>query len=270
MSMMFKTILLWTHSPFVLESVHDPVFEPNHVASDASCSSSQIITQILSTNISPPPTLLLDSVILKEVCQNIFEDLTKLVEARNHVIPSNIYEEQWTSLRERVDYVMFEMKKLSQEAYNQTLHNWFKDIARSMKEMELNMNPVERRLYISYTPIYMDASSIITSSVQSEDHNLSWLTKIVIHSDAPILEKLKRDSEQEQRVKQLENELFEQKLMYANLKRNMEAHNLEFKFREEAHLKGYNELKEAMQKQSDTMTNMMSQMMDMMKNQAKP
>jgi len=58
--------------------------------------------------------------------------------------------------------------------------------------------------------------------------------------------------------------------MYANLKRNMEAQNLEFKVREEADLKGYNELKKAMQKQSDTMTNMMSQMMEMMKNQAKP
>jgi len=58
--------------------------------------------------------------------------------------------------------------------------------------------------------------------------------------------------------------------MYANLKRSMEAQNLEFKAREEAQLKGYNELKEVMYKQSDTMTNMMSQMMEMMKNQAKP
>jgi len=87
----------------------------------------------------------LDSVILKEVCENIFEDLTKLVEARNHVIPSNIYEEQWTSLRERVDYIMFEMKKLSQEAHNQTLHNLFKDVTRSMEEVELNR--IQLRVY---------------------------------------------------------------------------------------------------------------------------
>jgi len=34
-----------------------------------------------TTNVSPPPTLLLDSIILQEVCENIFEDLYKLVKA---------------------------------------------------------------------------------------------------------------------------------------------------------------------------------------------
>jgi len=88
-----NNLVLDAFSPFVLESAHDLVFDPNHVISDASCSSSQIIPQPLSTNISPPPTLLLDYVIVKEVYENIFENLTKLIEARNHVIPSNIYEE---------------------------------------------------------------------------------------------------------------------------------------------------------------------------------
>jgi len=58
------------------------------LSTDESCYSSQIIRQPLTTNVSPPPTFLLDSVILKEVCENIFEDLTKLVEARNHIIPT--------------------------------------------------------------------------------------------------------------------------------------------------------------------------------------
>ena len=196
-----NNLALDSSSPFILESVHDPIFEPNQVSSYASCSLTQIIPQSLTTNVSPPPTLLLDFVILKEVCEKIFKDLTKLLEAMNHVIPSNIYEEQWNSLRERVDYVMFKMKKLSQEAHNQTLHNWFKDVARSMEEVELNINPLKSILYILDTLVYTDASSIMTSSVQSEDQNLSWLTKLLIHSDAPILEKLKRDSEQEQRIK---------------------------------------------------------------------
>jgi len=50
----------------------------------------------------------------------------------------------------------------------------------------------------------MDVSSITTASVYTKDLNLSWLTKLMIQSDAPILEKLKRDSEQEQRIKMLE------------------------------------------------------------------
>jgi len=44
----------------------------------------------------------------------------------------------------------------------------------------------------------------------------------------------------------------------------------EFRIIEETLARCYNVLKEAMQKQSDTMTTMMSQMMEMMKNQPKP
>jgi len=62
-----------------------------------------------------------------------------------------------------------------------------------MQEVEINMNQAIGRLYISDTPLYMDASSIITTSVHTKDLNLSWLTKLKIQSDAPILEKLKRD-----------------------------------------------------------------------------
>jgi len=42
--------------------------------------------------------------------------------------------------------------------------------------------------------MYLDASSIISSSVQSENPDFSWLTKLKIQtSDAPILKKLKDD-----------------------------------------------------------------------------
>jgi len=128
-----------------------------------------------------------------------------------------------------------------------------------MQEVELNRNQDRRNLYISYIPIYMDVSSIIIASVHTEDINLSWLTKLMIQSDAPILKKLKRDSKQEQRIKKLEKELFEQEMMYQNLKRNMAPQREEFRIREEAQARGYNKLKEAMQKQSETMTNMMSE-----------
>lgn len=50
-------------------------------------------------------------------------------------------------------------------------------------------------------------------------------------------------------------------------KRNMALQKEEFLAREEAQAKGYNELKEAMQKQSETMTNMMT---GMLKKQVKP
>ena len=167
---------------------------------------------------------------------------------------------------------MCELQKLSLEAHNQSiniLNNWFKDVVSSMKEVEVNRDQEKNRLYISYTLFFLDASSIITFGVQ-DNLDLSQLTKLKIQADIPILDKLKHDSEQEQNIKKLERELFEQKLMYENLKRNMAEQKEEFRSREEAQARGYDELMEAMKKQSEEMTNMMREMMEMMKKQAKP
>jgi len=42
-------------------------------------------------NVSPPPSLLIQSTILREVCENIFEDLIKLVQSRNDPIHTENY-----------------------------------------------------------------------------------------------------------------------------------------------------------------------------------
>jgi len=206
-------------SPFVLESVHEqPLVQPNF-SSYIPSSSNQIIT----THVSPPPTLLLDSVILKEVCDNIFEDLNKLVKSINNFVHLENYEEKWIALRERVDLVMSELQKLSLEAHKESInmHNsWFKDVVSNMKEVKVNREQEMHRLYLSDSPFYLDASSIIIAGVH-EDLIFNWLTNLQVHTDAPILEKLKRDSKQAQKIQKLEKELFEQKLMYEELKRNM-------------------------------------------------
>lgn len=59
-------------------------------------------------------------------------------------------------------------------------------------------------------------------------------------------------------------------MMYANLQRRLTTQQEESKVKEEALVKDYNELREAMEKKSDKMTTMMSEMMDLMKKQAKP
>ena len=164
---------------------------------------------------------------------------------------------------------MCELHKLSLEAQDQTLNNWFKDVVNNMKEVEANRNQAKNILYISDTPLFLDASSIITASIY-EDLCLSWLSKLKIYTDTLILEKLKHDSEQEQRIKKLKNDLFEQKLMYENLKRNMATQREEFRAREVAQARGCDELKEAMKKQLEDLTAMMREMMEMMKKQAKP
>jgi preprotein translocase subunit SecF len=124
-------------------------------------------------------------------------------------------------------------------------------------------------LYISDSAFFLDASSIITSGVQ-ENLDLSWLTKVKVQAETPILEKLMHDSEQDQKIKKLEKELFEQKMLVENLKRNMAEQKEEFRAREETQARRSDALEEALKKQSEVMTAVMKEMMEMMKKQAQP
>jgi len=270
---------LRSSSPFGLEFIHDrpyiapsqPMFETSTI--DAPRSSNQTCFQTITTVVSPPPTVLLDSIILKEVCENIFKDLNKLVKTRNNFVHKKDYVNEWARLRERVDFVVCELQKTSLEAHDKalnTLNEWFTEVVKSMEEVYDNMNQEKSKLYISDTPIYMDALSIITSSVQSENPDLTWLTKMKIQAKTPILEKLKNDSKLETEKKQLKKELLERRLMYAELQRKMFAQEEATKVREEALLKGYNDFKNSMDKQSERSNSMMQEMLELMKKQTKP
>jgi len=89
---------------------------------------------------------------------------------------------------------MCELQKLCIDAHDKALvdlREWFNEVAQNMEVININKN---QKLYLSDTPIFMDASRINYSSVQSEDPDVKWLTKLLIKSDAPILEKLKKDT----------------------------------------------------------------------------
>jgi len=68
------------------------------------------------TNVPSPPTLFLDSTILADVCENSFQELNNLVQARNNVIHEDSYEKLWKRLKERVDYV-FMLRTLLNESF---------------------------------------------------------------------------------------------------------------------------------------------------------
>jgi len=196
-----------------------------------------------------------------------------LVKTRTNFVHEKDYVSEWTSLRERVDYVMCELHKLSIEAHNQALidiQNWFNQVVVNMQEVEVKRNQEGSKLYLSDTPIYLDASSIISSSVHSENSDFRWLTKLKIQTGALILEKLKKDSELEKENKELKKDLFEQRMLCAELQRKMIAQQEEAKVRVEALVNNYSDLKEAMEKYSEKTNNMMQEMMEMMKKQAKP
>jgi len=133
------------------------------------------------------------------------------VKTRNNFVHKKVYVNEWARLGERVDFVMCELQKTSLDAHDKalnTLNEWFIEVVKSMEEVYDNKNQEKSKLYISDTPIYLDAPSIITSSVQSENHDLTWLTKLKIQAETPILEKLKNDFKLEMENNELKDTMF--------------------------------------------------------------
>jgi len=129
--------------------MHDPPSSSNQISvddrsiTDVSCSSNQICPLIITPTVSPPPTLLLDSAILIEVCENIFKDLNKMVKSRSNLVHNLDYVSEWTSLRDRVDHMMCELQKLCLEAHDKALvdlQDWFKEVIKNMEEVNINRN----------------------------------------------------------------------------------------------------------------------------------
>jgi len=125
------------------------------------------------------------------------------------------------------------------------------------------------RLYLSDTPMYLDSSSIISSSVHFENPDFKWLTKLKIqNSSAPILDKLKDDPVLEKENKELKKALFEHKVLVSELQRKMLDQQEQARIREENLIKSNNEFREEMKKQSEK-TNIQD-LMEMVKKQARP
>jgi len=213
-----------------------------------------------------PPTLLLDFIVLKEVCEKFFEDLNNLVKARIDPIHTEKYADKWTPQRERVDTIICDLQRLSIEALNQSLNNLFKEVVNIMEVVEVRRNI----LYISDSPFFLDASSIITSSIK-EDLNITWLTQLHVKPQIPILDKLKKpEPVEDNRVEKLEQELFQRKMLSENLKRQMEAMKEEHRAREEAQARRSHALEEYLKKLLEEIKAMMKEMMEIMKKQAHP
>ena len=80
-----------SEATFVSQPQHDQPFKPSiqmvvieNTAIDLPSSSTQALqtcTPIQTSNISSPPTLFLDSIILADVCESIFTELNKLFKA---------------------------------------------------------------------------------------------------------------------------------------------------------------------------------------------
>jgi hypothetical protein len=80
-------------------------------------SSSQLAIQpVAPTKIPSPPTIFLDSTLLTDVCEKIFQELNKPIQARNDLVHKDSYEKQWSRLKERVDYILSALQRTCVDA----------------------------------------------------------------------------------------------------------------------------------------------------------
>ena len=195
------------------------------------------------------------------------------MKARNNLVHEEDYVQEWRRLREQVDFVLSELQKSSFEAHSNaknSINDWFKNVVKSMQEVEVKRTQERSKLYISDTPMLLNALGIISSNVHSENLDLKWLTKLKVQTDSPILEKLKNDFELEKENKRLKKELLEQRLLLAEYKRQSEAQLEEARLREANLIRSNIEFREEMKKQSETTNSLVRDLMDMIQKQAKP
>jgi hypothetical protein len=81
---------------------------PNSINSQPSSSHLAIVpaTPTKPTKVLSPPTIFLDSTLLTDVSEKNFQELNKLIQARNDLVHKDSYEKQWNRLKERVDYIL--------------------------------------------------------------------------------------------------------------------------------------------------------------------
>jgi len=89
------------------------IAEPEPSINDQTSSSNLAIKPCApaKTNVPSPPTLFLKSTILADVCENIFQEVNNLVQARNNHLHEDNYEKLWIRLKDIVEYVLTELQR---------------------------------------------------------------------------------------------------------------------------------------------------------------
>jgi len=69
------------------------------------------------------------------VCQEIFDRLLELVEARNQTTHLVNYADKWNNLRKLVDNTLDNLQAMVIASQLEAFKNWFKEVCRSMEEV---------------------------------------------------------------------------------------------------------------------------------------
>jgi len=235
-------------------------------------SSSNLAIQPLApakTNVPSPPTLFLDSTILADVCENIFQELNNLVQARNNLIHEDNYEKTWIRLKDRVEYVLTELQRTcldAQDIAQTKLQDWLKGVVSNLDEVKVLKTWVKTPLCLRAR----NATDFIPSSIHLRELDLNWLNKINLKEASTELALMQKNTLLEKENKQLKKELLKQKLLLLEYKTASEAKLEEARIREENLIRINDEFKKEMKEQAEETNRMMKQMVEMFQKQAQP
>jgi len=193
---------------------------PTNTSTNDQPSSSNLAIQPCAsakTNVLSPLTIFLDSIILADVCENIFQELNNLIQVRNNMVHKDSYEKQWKRLKERVDYVLSALYKSCLDAQDIAQLN-FQD---RLKGVDNNLQVVKVLRTWVQTPLCLrerSATDFILTGVHPKEPNFNWLSKINVSPVSTELALLQKNAELEKENKQLRKEVLKQKLLLLEYK----------------------------------------------------
>jgi len=143
--------------------------QPKTSISDQHSSSNLVIQPCApaKTNVPSPPTLFLDSIILADVCENIFQELNNLVQSRNNLLHEDSYEKLWIRLKDEVEYVLTELQRSCLDAQDNAqtkLQDWLKGVVNNLHEVKVLKTWVKTPLCLRAR----NASDFIPTSIHQE------------------------------------------------------------------------------------------------------
>jgi len=128
----------------------------------------------------------------------------ELVNSRNQAFHLENYEDKWNNLRELVNKVLDDFQSLYVQAQDQDLRNWFNEVAKSMKVVEVKRSIKQ----LSDSPHFIDPTKKIPTTINA-GLDTSWITSMFIKPKRIVMKSLNLEDHEEMKlVEKLQEDMF--------------------------------------------------------------
>jgi len=166
----------FTSVPDNLSEINTPTIPTNNQPSPSNLTI-QPTAPPRTTKVPSPPTMYLDSSLLADVCENIFQELNRLIQTRNDLIHENSYKKSWKRLKERVDNVLTTLQRTcmdDQDTAQQKLQDWLKGVGNNLQEVRILRTWVQHPLCLRER----NTTDFIPPGIHQRELNVNWLTRM--------------------------------------------------------------------------------------------